>query len=72
MESEQAKEQRMNIREWFEYGYVNGFVTPPICMTHDEVYTSEELDRIYLEGDEICAVGLRVLQDIPWFDYGNE
>lgn len=61
----------IDISEWYQIGVMNKWITPPICVTHDDPLTDEELEDILLEGNDPCIPVLRLLKDIPWFDDDN-
>lgn len=52
----------MNQQEWLEYGYKQGFVSPPVCYTHDGLPTTEAEDVEFEETDP-CINILRVYED---------
>lgn len=52
----------MNIDQWLQYGYKNGWCTAPLCITHDGLPTSETEDH-QLEQDDICIAIIRLCDD---------
>lgn len=50
----------MNIYEWAEYGYKQGFCGPVVCYTHDGIPTTEEEDEQWLEGLDPCMHMIRI------------
>ena len=72
MDSITPEERSVDITEWLRVGVDNGFISPPVCMTHDDFYTVDEMEEIYLEGGDPCILGMRLLKDIPWFVYDDK
>jgi len=52
----------MNIEEWLEYGWANGFCTAPVCYTHDGLPTTEQEDVSFGDGDDICVHVIRLYE----------
>ncbi len=49
----------MNIDQWIDLGYRNGWCTAPLCITHDGLPTSAEEDQ-QLDSDDICITIIRL------------
>lgn len=45
---------------WLEIGLRQGFMTPPICYTHDGLPTTPEEDETFEEGDDPCIHIMRL------------
>lgn len=43
MDSITPEERSVDITEWLRVGLDNGFISPPVCMTHDDFYTVDEM-----------------------------
>lgn len=52
----------MDMDEWLEYGYKNGYCSPPVCYVHDGLPTSIFEDSELQEG-EPCLHLLRLYED---------
>lgn len=53
----------MNYDEWLEEGYINGWVGPPICQTHDGIPLTSEEDAEFEQGGDPCVHVLRLYED---------
>lgn len=51
----------MNLNEWLEYGYNQGWVGPDVCATHDGLPTSEE-EELAWDEDDACIHILRLYE----------
>jgi hypothetical protein len=49
--------------DWLEIGIVNGWVGPPVCLTHDGAPTTASEDEEFDEGGEPCVFMLRLFDD---------
>jgi hypothetical protein len=49
----------MDIEEWLAIGYKNGWVGPPVCVTHDGFPTTASEDE---DGGDPCMHGLRLYE----------
>lgn len=52
----------MTMDAWLEFGYRNGYCTPPVCYTHDGLPTSVFEDTEFEEGDP-CVYVIRLFED---------
>ena len=52
--------QSMSFDMWLETGLRQGWVTPPLCHTHDGVATTPDEDQAFEDGDDICIHILRL------------
>lgn len=53
----------MELEEWLEYGWSKGWITPPVCYTHDGLPTTEsEMDE-WNEGSDPCIHIVRLYED---------
>jgi len=48
--------------EWLKLGYENGWVSPPVCYTHDGLPTTAAEDDEFEEGDP-CLHIVRIYED---------
>jgi len=52
----------LDLDEWLEYGYRNGYCSPPVCYTHDGLPTSIFEDS-ELDGGDPCLHLVRLYED---------
>ena len=45
---------QLEFTQWLEIGVRNGFVSPPVCYTHDGVPTTLTEDTEFEEGSDPC------------------
>lgn len=58
--------------EWVETGIRNGYITAPVCSTHDGTPTTAEEDDDIEQGDDPCIVVLRICEPMQQSDiYDN-
>jgi hypothetical protein len=50
----------MEWNEWLSIGVTNGWVSLPICVTHEGIPSTPEEDVDIMLGEEICMYCLRV------------
>lgn len=53
----------MNIHEWIQMGFDNGWCTPSVCSTHDEVPLTDEEEKMWEDGSDPCVHVLRLCLD---------
>jgi hypothetical protein len=53
----------MEYEEWLEYGWQQGWVSPPTCYTHDGLPMTEDEDEEFGEGFDPCVYIIRVYED---------
>lgn len=53
----------MDLEEWLEYGYAQGWCGPTVCEPHDGLPTSEEEDADYENGGDPCIHIIRLYED---------
>ena len=46
--------------DWLEIGLKNGWMTPPLCYTHDGIPTTPDEDQAFEDGDDICIHIMRL------------
>jgi hypothetical protein len=49
---------------WRDIGLINGFVSPPVCHTHDGLPMSAEEDEMFEEGDDPCLHIMRLYESV--------
>ena len=54
----------MNINEWLEYGYKQGFCGPAVCYSHDGLPTTEEEDEEWVQGEDPCMHIVRLYDEL--------
>ena len=54
----------MNINEWLEYGYKQGFCGPAVCYSHDGLPSTEEEDTQWAEGEDPCMHIVRLYDEL--------
>lgn len=54
----------MNINEWLEYGYKQGFCGPAVCYSHDGLPTTEQEDEEWVQGDDPCMHIVRLYDEL--------
>ena len=52
----------MDLEEWLRYGGERGWVSAPVCSTHDGVPTSEAEDDDVWDGGDPCVHVLRLYE----------
>lgn len=55
----------MGYEEWIRMGMERGWISAPLCLTHDGTPTSQEEDESFCAGFDPCIVGCRVYGDYP-------
>ena len=53
----------MDRDEWLLYGYERGWVSPPMCSTHDGPPLTEAEEWQFDDGDDPCVCVMRVYAD---------
>ena len=53
----------MTFDEWLQYGLKEGWVGPPVCLTHDGEPTTIEEDLMMDEGGDPCISIMRLYDD---------
>ena len=53
----------MTFEEWLEVGYVQGWIGPSICQTHDGVPLTPEEEEEFDGGGDPCVHVLRLYED---------
>ncbi len=53
----------MTYREWITAGVEAGWISAPVCLTHDGTPTTEAEAAEYFEGFDPCVFGCRVYGD---------
>lgn len=53
----------MEYEEWLEYGWQQGWVSPPVCYTHDGLPMTNDEDEEFGEGYDPCVYIIRVYED---------
>jgi hypothetical protein len=53
----------MGYDEWIEYGFEQGFCSPPVCATHDGIPTSRVEDEEADDGIDGCWWVVRLYDD---------
>lgn len=53
----------LTFEEWAQYGWEQGWCSPPVCVTHDGLPTSDEEEEQIMEGDDICVHVIRLYED---------
>ena len=52
----------MTFDEWVKFGYEQGWVSPPVCQTHDGIpFSAEESEQF--ETDDPCIHIMRLYED---------
>lgn len=54
---------RIEFDAWIEIGLRRGFISPPVCHTHDGMPTTAEEDEAWWEGDDPCIHIVRLYED---------
>lgn len=49
---------------WRDIGLINGFISPPVCYTHDGLPTSAEEDEMFEDGDDPCIHIIRLYESV--------
>jgi hypothetical protein len=49
----------LSYHEWLEVGLRSGFISPPVCYTHDGLPMTEEEDTEFYEGGDPCVFVIR-------------
>lgn len=52
----------ISFKLWRDIGLINGFISPPVCATHDGVPTSAEEDELVEEGEDPCFHIMRLYE----------
>lgn len=56
----------MTFEEWLLVGITEGWVSPPVCTTHEGLPTMPEEDEAWEDGWDPCMFGLRIWEhNIP-------
>lgn len=50
----------MDVDQWLEYGYRQGWCGPPVCYTHDCIPMSEQEDNEFSDGGDPCMHIIRL------------
>lgn len=53
----------MDFEKWANWGWERGWCSPPVCVTHDGLPTSDEEEEQIMEGDDICVHVIRLYED---------
>lgn len=53
----------LTFEEWANWGWEQGWCSPPVCVTHDGFPTSDEEEEQIMEGDDICVHVIRLYED---------
>lgn len=49
---------------WLNNGIQNGWVSPPVCSTHDGVpMSADEEESVFYDSDDICVFIVRLYED---------
>ena len=54
----------MDMEEWLKYGYDQGFISAPICATHDGIPMSLAEDVEFDAGYDPCVHAVRLYDDL--------
>lgn len=55
--------KHMTIDEWLAYGVEHKYCSPPVCDTHEGIPLTEEEVSLWDEGEDPCAVAVRIWLD---------
>lgn len=53
----------MDFEDWLSIGREHGFISRPVCSTHEGIPMSDEEVAMWDEGDDTCIHILRLYQD---------
>lgn len=54
------KPEELTFEYWAELGWLAGWCSPPVCVTHDGLPTSDEEEEQMMDGDDICVHVIRL------------
>ena len=60
LEMAYAKQQRANFMAWLNHGIEQGFITPPTCAVHSEVFINEREQVEREAGEDPCIMIIRI------------
>lgn len=61
--AEDRVEVWLDCEAWLRYGFAHGWVSPPLCDTHDGVPLSAEEDAEFSAGHDPCVYVVRLYDD---------
>ena len=52
-----------NFEEWITTGILNGWISQPVCSTHDGIPSTHDEDLEWAEGGDPCIYAVRIFSD---------
>jgi len=53
----------MTFTEWLQLGIEQGWVSEPVCFTHDGIPMDEQEDHDFIDGFDPCLRVIRIWED---------
>lgn len=53
----------LTFEEWANWGWEQGWCSPPVCVTHDGLPLSENEEEELLDGEDNCVHIIRLYED---------